>query len=119
MRLAGSTEGSDIGDVLFSRLSAVTHVTWFGLHWAFDLTTAERDDETRLGTVAFGTNATTVSLIAYYVVRVLRAAATAHVSFTGWDDDSWRETLAKEQALEIVFRDIALSDLREASDIAR
>jgi hypothetical protein len=49
----------------------------------------------------------------------LRAAATAHVSFTGWDDDSWRETLAKEQALEIVFRDIALSDLREASDIAR
>jgi hypothetical protein len=32
MRLAGSRPGSRSGDVLFSRLSAADHVTWFGCH---------------------------------------------------------------------------------------
>jgi hypothetical protein len=43
--LDGSTD-SRIGDLLYSRFSAVDHVTWFGLTSAFDISAAQRNERT-------------------------------------------------------------------------
>ena len=89
-----TVEGSPIGDLLFSRLSAAAHVTWFGLEWAFDFSAARRDERSRFATVPFGTDAATVSALAFYSVRALRGAAITRVRFMGWRDVEWEEPVA-------------------------
>jgi hypothetical protein len=54
--LSGSDDDSQVGNLLFSLMSAVTHVTWFGLQYALDLTEVERDEYSGLGKVPLGTD---------------------------------------------------------------
>ena len=50
-RLVGGDGDARIGDLLYSRLSAIDHMTWFGLMSALDIGAAERDERTGTATV--------------------------------------------------------------------
>ena len=103
VKLVGSTESSRIGDLLFSRLSAVDHVTWFGLQWAMHLDGAAADELSRTATVAIGTDGVQVSAIGFYLVRALRVAATARFELMGWNDAQWQADAQQAVALERIF----------------
>lgn len=68
-RLAGSGDESRIGDLLFSRLPVVTHVTWFGLQSGMDLSGAKHDERSGVARVAIGADTGKVSAIAFYAPR--------------------------------------------------
>jgi hypothetical protein len=85
-----SDEESEIGKLLWSRLSAVAHVTWFGLRWALMTEDATPKFATGLTTVPVGTNSSAVAGQALCVIKALRRAANAHFTLMGWDDDAWR-----------------------------
>lgn len=74
---AAAGDGSRVGDLVYSRLSAVDHVTWFGLISAFDMDAAERDERSRTATVPITVDGSKVCTYAYYLVKVVRAAAQA------------------------------------------
>jgi hypothetical protein len=103
VKLVGSAENSRLGDLLFSRLSAVDHVTWFGLQWALDLEGVSSDASSRVATVALGTDGAQVSAIGFYLVRALRVAATARFVLMGWHDADWDADAQQAIALESVF----------------
>lgn len=92
VKLAGSAENSGIGGPLFSRLSAVDHMTWFGLQWAMHLDEATADESSRTATAAIGADGVQVSAIGFYLVRAVRAAATARFELMGWTTRSGRRT---------------------------
>ena len=108
-----TVEGSPIGDLLFSRLSAAAHVTWFGLQWAFDFSAAARDERSRLANVPFGTDGAMVSALAFYSVRALRSAATTRVTFMGWRDVEWEKASRRAIALEDELCQAALTAWHE------
>lgn len=107
--LIGSGDAPRVGNLLFSRLSAVTHVTWFGLQWALDIDSAETNKSTRIGSVPVGTDSQRVSSIASYVVRALRQAATARVTLMGWDDERWGQAREAATRLELELLQTAIT----------
>ncbi len=115
VKLAGSAENSRIGDLLFSRLSAVDHVTWFGLQWAIHLDQATADDVSRIATIAIGADGVQVSAIGFYLVRALRAAATARFELMGWNDAEWQEDARRAFALERIFAETVVRANRSSA----
>lgn len=107
VQLAGSPPDSQAGNVLFSRLSAADHVTWFGLTWAMDMTSVSHRPASTLQTVTVGTSSAQVAGIAFYLVRALRAAAANLFTFMGWVSSDWDQAAAAAQRLEIQFAQIA------------
>jgi hypothetical protein len=103
VRLARSDEGSLVGDLMFSRLSAVSHVTWFGLQYALNLSEVETDALSRLGTVAIGTDGVRVSELGFYLLRVVRNAAAARFTLMGWTGPEWADAQRDAIELETVF----------------
>lgn len=89
-RLLVDNEDARIGSMEWSRLSAVSHVTWFGLEWALSAGDAVPSLTPGIFTVPFGTNSKQVALQALCVVRALRQAATARATLMGWTDDQWQ-----------------------------
>jgi hypothetical protein len=106
--LADSEDQSQVGNLLFSRLSAVSHVTWFGLQYALDLTGAQHSQLGGGARVAIGTDGAQVSAVGFYVVRVLRSAATARLTLMGWLDPPWEEAVRAAISLEHVFAQTVL-----------
>ncbi len=94
---------SEVGNPLYSRLSAVTHVTWFGIEWALDVASAQRDEHSGMANVAIGTDGVQVSMIGFYLVRTLRAAATERFTLMGWKDSGWQEAVRQVGVLEDIF----------------
>lgn len=92
-----------IGRLLWSRLSAVTHVTWFGLAWAFQLD--EVDPPTPgmadMTSVALGSDARTVETQAFCILSALRAAASERFTLMGWHDDEWGSAVMQAEAFEL------------------
>jgi hypothetical protein len=80
---------SKIGDVQWSRLSAVSHVTFWGLRSAFDDGGAVSDPISGRAEVPIGTDARSVSLQAVCMLKALRRAADATFELMGWRDDEW------------------------------
>jgi hypothetical protein len=78
-----------IGKLLWSRLSAVSHVTWFGLQSALSLDEAKANIASGLSTVPVGTDVSAVILQALCILKALRQAATARFTLMGWQDDQW------------------------------
>jgi hypothetical protein len=76
-RLLVSDEASRIGKPQWSRLSAVSHVPWFGLRSALMLDDGAANIATGLTTVPVGTDSSVVSVQALCVINALRQAATA------------------------------------------
>jgi hypothetical protein len=107
--LMGRNAGSRIGDLLYSRLSAVSHVTWFGMEWALHTGEAVTNPLTGLGTVPVGLDSTRVSGTAAYVVRALREAAQARVRLMGWSDAAWLEAKSAAELLELRLLEQALA----------
>jgi hypothetical protein len=66
---AGSGEQSRIGDLLYCRTAAVSHVTWFGLQTGLDIGGAKLDHVSRTGRVALGTDTARVGAISFYMLR--------------------------------------------------
>jgi hypothetical protein len=91
---AGAGETSRIGDLLYCRTAAVSHVTWFGLQTGLDIAGAKIDPATRVGKVGWGTDSARVGAICFYMLRTVRAAACARADLMGWNDRDW--TLAVE-----------------------
>jgi hypothetical protein len=111
--LAGSQVQSEVGNLLFSRMSAVAHVTWFGLQYALDFTKPERDGLSRGATVALHTDGGRVSATGFYLVRVLRSASTARFTLMGWSDPRWEEAVRQAIELEHTFARSALTTTDE------
>ena len=100
VQAAGSGEESRVGDLLYSRASAISHVTWFGLQSGLDVAGAALNPASGTGRVPLGTDTARVGAIAYYMIRTARAAASARVSLMRWADDEWDAGLENQIAAE-------------------
>ncbi len=89
-----------IGRVQWSRLSAVSHVTFFGLRTAFLEDEIVTNRLTGQAHVPVGTDAGSVQLQSLCVLRGLRTAAEARFALMGWQDNSWRSAAASTEQLE-------------------
>jgi hypothetical protein len=107
--LAGRDRTSPVGNLLYVRMSAVAHVTWFGLQSALDFTEVVRDELSRFATVALTVDSERVCAAAYYVLRVLRGAAAARFTLMGWSDPAWEEAVQRTSELERTFAQATLS----------
>lgn len=99
-RLLAANDEASIGKLLWSRLSAVAHVTYFGLRWAF---MGEDKSTGYVATVQIGTDLQAVYRQALCIVKALRQAASARFTFMGWLDEKWnavaRDAVQHELAL--------------------
>lgn len=98
--LVGDT-GAKIGKLIWSRLSAVSHVTYFGLESAMLLQNAGPGPSPDVKTVPVGTDASSVALMAFFAVRALRQAATARFALMGWEDEAWNTARDFAERLEL------------------
>jgi hypothetical protein len=83
-------ETSSIGRVQWSRLSAVTHTTFWGLRTAFLTQDAVASPVAGRRTVPIGTHAGSVFLQVICLLKMLRRSASARFELMGWDDAQWR-----------------------------
>jgi hypothetical protein len=113
-RLAASGPESRVGDALFSRLSAVTHATWFGLDWAFT-DTSRHGPAAGIATMHVGASLTTACVLFVYMTRALRAAADARTHLMGWNDSAWRTASDEAAALEQSCIAVAIPGLKAAA----
>ena len=82
-------DDSRIGKLQWSRLSAVSHVTFMGLREALHLGDAIPNVGSGLTAVPIGTDSAAVSVQAFCMTKVLRRAATARFELMGWLDEEW------------------------------
>ena len=92
-----------IGGLLWSRLSAVTHVTWFGLQWAFTLPEGTPSGSGGFTTVPVGTDSTRVATQAWCILRALRVAAHRRFTLMAWDDQQWKDAAGRAEAYEYIL----------------
>jgi hypothetical protein len=109
--VSGSGAESRVGDLLYCRTSAVSHVTWFGLQTGLDIAGAEVNRATRTGRVSLGTDSARVGAVMFYMMRTLRAAALARVSLMGWTGPEWEAAVRDELGLEHTVAAEALGGL--------
>ena len=100
---------SDVANSLYSRLSAVDHVTWFGLTSAMDLSGAQADDRAGTATVPIAVDGGKVAAYTRYVLKAVREAARTRFTFMGWLEESWRATDANAEAFENRLLQIAVA----------
>jgi hypothetical protein len=91
-----------IGKVQWSFLSAVSHVTWYGLREAIPKT-ATPSPGLAGGRVTFGTTSSSVRAQAACVLIALRKAADARFVLMGWADENWRAACERSQAHELTL----------------
>jgi hypothetical protein len=94
-------EEAKLGRALWNRLSAVTHVTWWGLTWALDLPGAPARVGTGFMTVSVGTDSSKVLLQALCILRALRVAATERFALMGWVDSEWEDATQAAERCEL------------------
>jgi len=109
-RLTGASADARIGDLLYSRFSAVDHVTWFGLMSALDIGAAERDERAGTGSVPVTVDGGRVAAYVYYVVRAVRAAAQTRFTTFGWADAEWGLAIERAGKLEEALLRIAVQN---------
>jgi hypothetical protein len=89
-----------VGGLLWGRLSAVTHVTWFGVQWAFHESETEQVSP-GLATVPLGADSTKITTQAICLIRALRVAASRRAALMGWDEgEDWREAVSRAEAFD-------------------
>ena len=103
---------SRVGDLLYSRFSAIDHVTWFGLVSAFDLAAAQRNERAGTATVPVTVDGGRFAAYVYYVLRVLRGAAQRRFTLMGWLDQAWNDATAATGQLEHNLLQIAVDNGR-------
>jgi hypothetical protein len=98
--LVGERE-SRIGRLLWSYLSAVSHVTWFGIGGT--LSRAGEPDPAGFVRATIGTQSSSVSTQAWCILRSLKNAATARFTLMGWNDPQWEAACRRVEAHELVL----------------
>jgi hypothetical protein len=96
-------EEAKLGRALWKRLSAVTHVTWWGLTWALDLPGVPARGGAGFTTVGVGTDSSKVQLQALCIVRALRVAASERFALMGWDDAEWEDARQAAERSELLL----------------
>jgi hypothetical protein len=91
---------SKLGKMQWSRLSAVTHVTFFGLRWAF---VGQDPASGYVATTHVGTDLHAVYVQELCIVKALRQAATARVTLMGWLDDEWQGAVSNAEQHELAL----------------
>ena len=86
---------SKIGKLQWSRLSAVSHVTFFGTRGALSLGEGVSGTVSGLVTVPLGTDAIGVYLQAICIMKALRQAAAARFELMGWADGEWNAAVVR------------------------
>jgi hypothetical protein len=99
----------DVANALYSQVSAVDHVTWFGLITAFNPAAAERDERTRTAAVPAGADGAKFATFLYWVIKVVAAAAEARFILMRWRDEPWREAAADAETLQQQLSGIAIA----------
>jgi hypothetical protein len=99
-RLLTDDETSRIGKFQWSRLSAVIHVTYFGLRSAMLIQDSTPNPISLQAQVPIGTDATSVYLQAVCVLKALRRTADARFALMGWRDEEWNTAAAVAEKLE-------------------
>jgi hypothetical protein len=99
-RLLTDDQTSRIGKYLWSRLSAVIHVTYFGLQSAMLIQESTPSPISGQARVFVGTDATSVYLQAVGIVKAIRRAADARFELMGWRDDDWSTAARAAEQLE-------------------
>jgi hypothetical protein len=103
-RLLVSDAEAAIGKLLWSQLSAVSHVTFFGLQSGMLLGDAQSGPLPGVQAVPVGTDASSVMRMALCVVVALREAATARFMLMGWED-TWKDVREFAEQVEVkLFR---------------
>jgi len=90
-----------IGRAQWSYLSAVSHVTWYGLREALPRTAPTPGLGPGLAT--YGTTSSSVRAQALCVLIALRKAADARFVLMGWADENWRAACARAQQYELAL----------------
>lgn len=114
-RLLVDNPDSKLGKMQWSRLSAVTHVTFFGLRWAF---VGQGGASGYVATTHVGTDLHAVYLQALCIVKALRQAATARVTLMGWADEEWQGAVSDAVGHETALVQACKSDSKTADDDA-
>ena len=100
-RLLVDDAQAKIGKMQWSRLSAVTHVTFFGLWWAFMGGGSSRG---YVASTHIGTDLHAVYMQAFCIIKAVRQAASARFALMGWADDVWHGVVsnAVQHAIALV-----------------
>lgn len=86
-------DASKIGKLEWSRLSAVSHATWWGLRWGMGLDQGVANPATGLLSVPVGTTASGVLLQAVCILKALRRAADTRFELMGWSSPGWADAV--------------------------
>jgi len=102
-RLIVDDEEKKIGRALWSRLSAVRHVSWWGVNWAF-MHPGGKADAAGFVTVEIGTDQAAVAQQAFCILRALQAAAKLRAILTGFQrDDRWQQACNDADQLAVAL----------------
>ncbi len=101
-RLIVDDEERSIGRMLWSRLSAVTHVSWWGIEWALQHPAGEVD-AAGFAPIGIGTDQAAVSEQAFCILRALQAAATTRAILTGTQDEPWQQASRQADQLAVAL----------------
>jgi hypothetical protein len=91
--LVVSDPGAQLGKALWSRLSAVNHVAWWGLQWAQELPEAPLEATGSTSVATRADSRQVVAVQALCIVRALRASANERFKLMGWVDEAWTAAL--------------------------
>ena len=94
-------EESKLGRVLWGYLSAVSHVTWYGLRQA--LTSHTEADPAGLVLTSVGTSSSSVQSQAVCVLSALRSASTARHTLMGWSSARWDSACRRAEQHEVAL----------------
>jgi hypothetical protein len=102
-RLIVDDEEQKLGRALWSRLSAVTHVSWWGVNWAIMLPGSE-PDAAGFVTVDIGTDQAAVAEQAFCILRALQAAANERAILVGFHSDKrWQQSRGEADQLAVAL----------------
>jgi hypothetical protein len=102
-RLIVDDEEKKIGRALWSRLSAVTHVSWWGVNWAFMHPGGEAD-AAGFVTVEIGTDQVAVAQQAFCILRALQTAAKLRAILMGFHrDERWQQACNDADQLAVAL----------------
>jgi hypothetical protein len=91
-----------LGRALVSYLSAVIHVTWYGLRPG--VVEPPKADALGPSLAMVGTDSKTVNPQSYGLLRAIRQAGAARQTLMGWNDDEvWKNAAAQSEAHEAVL----------------
>jgi hypothetical protein len=100
--LLGDDQQGGLGRVQWSYLSAVSHVTWYGLRQAI-IELPKEQSISGHSLAGVGTESRAVYSQALCVLKALRRAATARMVLMGWVDQSWESACRASAAHERVL----------------